>query len=183
MKRRYPAALFTESVRRVQEENGARESARHLEQMPFDDAELSARETVFIQEREGFYLGTVGEDGWPYVQYRGGPRGFVHALDEQTLAYADFGGNRQFISMGNLRAEPRCSLFFMDYANRRRLKVLARASYAVAADEPELAARLSTDGYAGRVERIVRLRVEAFDWNCPAHITPRFTEAEWAARS
>ncbi|MCH7547573.1 MAG: pyridoxamine 5'-phosphate oxidase family protein [Planctomycetes bacterium] len=143
---------------------------------------LSAREIDFIAQRDGFYLGTVSEDGWPYVQYRGGPTGFLKVIDDATLAYADFRGNMQLLSTGNIGHDDRVSLFFMDYAHRRRLKILARAEIIDGRDDPALLKRLSDPSYAAKPERAFVLHVEAFDWNCPQHITPRFTEAEIATR-
>lgn len=135
-------------------------------------------EAAFIAERDSFYLATVSETGWPYVQHRGGPRGFLKSVDERTLAFADYRGNRQYVSVGNLSADGRVCLFLMDYARRARLKIYAHAE-AVALDaDPELAARVVIPGYRAKPERIIRLRLEAFDWNCPQHITPRFTEQE-----
>jgi predicted pyridoxine 5'-phosphate oxidase superfamily flavin-nucleotide-binding protein len=138
---------------------------------------LTGDEAEFIAGRDGFYLATVSASGWPYLQHRGGPRGFVRTLDEHTLGYADFGGNRQYISMGNLADDDRAALFFMDYANRQRLKLLGHVSVS---HDAELIERLAVPGYEARLERAVLIRVEAFDWNCPQHITPRYTEEEIA---
>ena len=137
----------------------------------------------FIEARDGFYLASVSESGWPYLQFRGGPAGFVRVLDDQTLGYADFRGNRQYISTGNIDRDGRVALFFMDYAGRQRLKLLGRARIVDAAQSPEWVKRLEVPGYRARVERAVLIAVEAFDWNCPQHITPRYTEAEFEERS
>ena len=182
MSRKYTELTFTPSVRAAQEHYGSRASAKRVEEWAIDDARLSADEQAFVAERDGFYMASVGENGWPYVQFRGGPVGFVKVLDEATLAYADFRGNRQYISTGNLSADDRVALFFMDYANRRRLKLMARAEIVDAADHPELLELVALDDYPARIERVVRFRVAAFDWNCPQHITPRFTLAELADR-
>lgn len=137
-------------------------------------------EAAFIAERDSFYMATVSETGWPYVQHRGGPRGFLKRLDDRTLAFADYRGNRQYISVGNLSAEGRACLFLMDYARRARLKIYAVAE-AVALDAgPELTRLVIQPENRARPERIIRLRLEAFDWNCPQHITQRFTQAEIA---
>ncbi len=141
---------------------------------------LSGRETAFIAARDSFYLASVSEDGWPYVQHRGGPAGFLKALDETTLAFGDYRGNKQYVSTGHFSENNRAALFLMDYPNRRRLKMLARIDVLGAGDNPDLAARISVDG-EGKVERIFVLNVEAFDWNCPQFITPRFTERELQA--
>ncbi|GLK73213.1 pyridoxamine 5'-phosphate oxidase family protein [Ancylobacter dichloromethanicus] len=139
---------------------------------------LGPPELDFIAARDGFYLASVSETGWPYVQYRGGPAGFLAAIDDTRLGFADFRGNRQYITTGNVQANDRVSLFLMDYAHRQRLKIFGRMRIIDAADDPALAERLAVPGYPGRVERLVLITVEAFDWNCPQHITPRFTQAE-----
>lgn len=139
---------------------------------------FTENEAAFIAERDSFYLATVSETGWPYVQHRGGPRGFLKLVDDRTLAFADYRGNRQYISTGNLAANERASLFLMDYAHRARLKIYARIE-AVALDaDPALTALVTVPGYKAKLERIFRVRLEAFDWNCPQHITPRFTQDE-----
>lgn len=138
-------------------------------------------EAAFIADRDSFYMATVSESGWPYMQHRGGPRGFLKLVDERTLAFADFRGNRQYISTGNLQANDRVCLFLMDYRRRARLKVYAHAEILALDAEPALTAQVVVAGYRARPERIVRLRLEAFDWNCPQHITPRWSEAEIAA--
>jgi uncharacterized protein len=135
-------------------------------------------ETAFIESRDSFYMATVSENGWPYVQHRGGPPGFLHVLDDRTLAFADFRGNRQYISVGNLTADDRVALILMDYPRCRRLKILAHAEMKDLASDDMLATQLAIPGYRAKVERAVVLHLEAFDWNCPQHITPRFSEAE-----
>jgi predicted pyridoxine 5'-phosphate oxidase superfamily flavin-nucleotide-binding protein len=137
-------------------------------------------EAAFIAERESFYMATVSENGWPYVQHRGGPPGFLRILDEKTLAFADFRGNRQYISIGNLAADDRAALILMDYPARRRLKILAHVEAKDLTGDSDLAAKLATPGYKAKQERAMLFHLEAFDWNCPQHITPRFTEAELA---
>lgn len=137
-------------------------------------------EEAFIAERDGFYLASVSETGWPYVQFRGGPIGFLRVLDDKTLGFADFRGNRQYITTGNVSGNDRVSLFLMDYAHQRRLKIFGRMHVVDETVDAALATRLSVPGYDARVERAVTITVEAFDWNCPQHITPRFSEAELA---
>jgi len=178
MTRGYTEIAFTDDVKRVQEHYGTRSTAAKVEAWDVDDRHLSEREAAFVRARDSFYMATVNSDGWPYVQFRGGPVGFVKVLDGATLGYADFRGNKQYISTGNLRGDDRVALFFMDYPNRSRLKVLARAEVADVGERPDLAPLLVEEGYAGRVERVVLLHVVAFDWNCPQHITPRWTERE-----
>jgi predicted pyridoxine 5'-phosphate oxidase superfamily flavin-nucleotide-binding protein len=138
-------------------------------------------ESAFIAARDSFYIASVSENGWPYVQHRGGPPGFLKLLDETTLAFPDFRGNRQYISLGNVTADDRVALILMDYTRRRRLKLYARIEARDLTAEPELASSLALRDYRGVPERAFVLHLEAFDWNCPQHITPRFTEAEITA--
>lgn len=177
MARNFAEIAFTESVKALQEKAGSRRSYARMEEMA-RGTELSEAETEFIAERDGFYLSTVGESGFPYVQYRGGPKGFLKVLDAKTLAYADFRGNMQYVSAGNLTRNDRAALILMDYANRRRLKIYARIEMIEARQDPALIAKLRNAGYEAQIERAMVLRVEAFDWNCPQHITPRFTIEE-----
>jgi predicted pyridoxine 5'-phosphate oxidase superfamily flavin-nucleotide-binding protein len=141
---------------------------------------FTPNEAAFIAQRDSFYMATVSETGWPYVQFRGGAPGFLKVVDEKTLALADYRGNRQYISVGNLGADGRVALILMDYANRARLKIFARAEIVPFDADPELTAFVIDADYKAKPERILRLRLEAFDWNCPQHITPRFTEGEIA---
>lgn len=143
---------------------------------------LTADEVQFAAERDSFYLATIGESGWPYVQHRGGPRGFLRALSPQQLAFADYGGNRQLISVGSLQKNPRVCLFLMDYAQRTRLKILGTAEVLGASAHPDLvAATAPPGGHASPPERVVRIAVHSYDWNCPKFITPRFTADEFEA--
>ena len=135
-------------------------------------------EAAFLAERDSFYMASVSETGWPYVQHRGGPRGFLKMVDDRTLAFADYRGNRQYISTGNLAADDRACLFLMDYAGRARLKVYARVEQVALDTDPALTDLVTVPGYKAKIERIFRIRLESFDWNCPQHITPRFTEDE-----
>ena len=146
-----------------------------------DSNRLTERESAFIAARDSFYMASAAENGWPYVQHRGGPAGFLKILDEKTLAFADFRGNRQYVSVGNASADERVALLLMDYPNRRRLKILARAELRELADDPALTAKLVEPGYKARPERVWLLHLVAFDWNCPQHITPRATDVEIAA--
>jgi len=172
--------LSTPSVRAAQAANGVgklfEQAGRERDFVRFGPAEAS-----FIGARDSFYLASVSESGWPYIQHRGGPRGFLKVLDAKTLAFADFRGNRQYISLGNIAADDRVGLFLMDYPNRARLKVLAHMQAVALSDHPDLAERLATPGYRGKAERAMVLRLEAFDWNCAQHITPRFTVDETVA--
>ncbi|MCA8950919.1 MAG: pyridoxamine 5'-phosphate oxidase family protein [Planctomycetes bacterium] len=140
---------------------------------------LGTDELAFVAARDSFYLATVTENGWPYVQHRGGPRGFLRALSPAVLAFADYGGNRQLVSAGSLAAEPRVSLFLMDYPGRTRLKILGRAEVLDARDHVELVeATAPAGGHAAAPERFVRIEVVASDWNCPKFITERYSRDE-----
>lgn len=176
MSHRFAEIMFTDGVRATQDRYGTRAHNARLEQNGGPNTALTEREVEFIEARDGFYLATVTETGWPYVQFRGGPRGFIKAIDEHTLGYADFRGNLQYISMGNVSVNDRVALFFMDYRNRVRLKLLGRARIEDVAQSPELAARLEIPTYRAHVERAVRISVEAYDWNCSRHIALKFAE-------
>ncbi|MDX6752195.1 pyridoxamine 5'-phosphate oxidase family protein [Geminicoccaceae bacterium 1502E] len=179
MAHRFASLLFTEEVKALQERFGSRESYRRLEEgeVPPNDR-LGAREAGFIAARDSFLMASVSSSGWPYVQHRGGPPGFLKVLGERLLGFADFSGNRQYVSAGNLLHDDRVALILLDHANRRRLKLLGRARIAGEEEQPDLAARLRMPFYTARIERAVLIEVEAFDWNCPQHITPRFTAEE-----
>ena len=170
----------TPGVKAAQAENGSGEFWAGFKGNR-DFTRLTEAELHFIAQRDSFYMATTSESGWPYVQHRGGPRGFLRALDDRTLAFADFRGNRQYISVGNLAVNDRAGLILMDYPGRRRLKIYARIEARSLASEPDLAAKLEMPGYGATPERALLLYLEAFDWNCPQHITPRFTEPELAA--
>ena len=175
---RFARIAYTASVRGVQERNGSAHAMLRQLDGPDEPDPLGPVEQQFIAERDSFYLATVSETGWPYIQHRGGPPGFLHVLDEHTVAFADVGGNRQFITAGNLRHNDRVALFLTDYAYRTRLKLFGRARWQDAAEAPALADRLARPRTDGRVERLVTVTVEGFSWNCPKHITPRFSRAE-----
>jgi uncharacterized protein len=181
MSRAYSDLMFTPTVRAQQTRMGSRSSYARLDDTPDRRDRLGEAEAAFIAARDGFYQATVGETGWPYVQFRGGPAGFLKVLDDKTLGYADFRGNVQYISVGNLMREERISIILMDQANRRRLKLIGRVRLVEASADPGLIERLRMPGYEAKIERAVLITVEGFDWNCPQHITPRFTEAEIAA--
>jgi predicted pyridoxine 5'-phosphate oxidase superfamily flavin-nucleotide-binding protein len=178
MSRAFSDIAFTPAVRAMQSRLGSRAQYERLDTTPDRREALGPAEAAYIAERDSFYLATVSETGWPYVQHKGGPPGFLKVLGPRTLGYADFRGNVQYITDGNLGGDDRVSLILMDYANQRRLKILGRAKLVEIADDPELAARLALPGYRARIERAVIITVEAWDWNCPQHITPRYTRAE-----
>lgn len=184
MPHRYLQSLTTASVATAQQRYGSRTAIERMVAGSDTDAQLGADEVEFIAARDGFYLATVNSDGWPYLQYRGGPPGFLHVLDpvddHSVLAWADVRGNRQYLSVGNLGSAPRVSLFLMDYVRRRRLKILGEATvHDIRPGTPaHLLDRVGELRTAGVVERLVTVDVRGYDWNCPQHITPRWTEAE-----
>ncbi len=178
MAHQFLATQFTPEVLRAQEAAYGR--AQNIPPTPEPD-ELGAQEEVFIHRRDSFYMATVNSDGWPYIQHRGGPRGFLHVLDLHTLAFADFSGNRQLLSTGNLATNNRVALFLMDYPRRQRLKIIGHAEIFAAKDNPALVAAVAVDGVPPKkIERVFRISVVGFDWNCPQYITPRFTTDEVA---
>jgi predicted pyridoxine 5'-phosphate oxidase superfamily flavin-nucleotide-binding protein len=176
---RFLEIATTPSVKAAQAANGVAEYWEHLTSTRTRDRFTEA-ELAFIAERDSFYIATSSENGWPYIQHRGGPRGFLRVLDDKTLAFADYRGNRQYITTGNLAANDRVCLFLMDYPRRGRLKVYARAEVKEVRDDASLVDRFAIPGYKAKVERVMILHLEAFDWNCSQHITPRFTEEELA---
>lgn len=178
MAHKFAEIAFTPVVRAIQAEKGSRTGYARMDGGDDYNHLLGSREAIFIAARDSLYMASVGETGWPYIQHRGGPVGFVKVLDERTIGFADYAGNRQYVSTGNFRSDNRVALFFMDYANRRRLKMFGRVR-TVELDEPELLARLEDRDYPARIERGFIIEVEGFDWNCPQHITRRFTEAQF----
>lgn len=181
MARNYIHTLFSDAARAMQAADGSRETYARMEQGADGLPDLMGeKEAAFITARDSFYLASVTPDGWPYVQHRGGPPGFLRLLEGNRLGFADYRGNRQHVSTSNLAADPRVSLFLMDYPNRRRLKILGRARVLSAEQDPDLVRQLMPDGYRALAERAYLIEVVGFDWNCPQHITPRFTEAELA---
>ncbi|HTQ06095.1 MAG TPA: pyridoxamine 5'-phosphate oxidase family protein [Polyangiaceae bacterium] len=173
--RGFSSLAFTPAVKAAQARWGSRRTYARLERGETTPDTLGEDEASFLAERDSFYMASVGSSGWPYIQHRGGERGFVHVLDERTLAFADYRGNRQYITVGNVEGDDRVALIFVDYPARARLKILARARIIARSDDPDLFARVAGDTAA---ERVFVLRVEGIDWNCPQHITPRYTEHE-----
>lgn len=178
MARAFAKISFTPDVQAVQTEMGSRTAYRATELGEAEEVMLGSAEQAFIAERDSFYQATVSQSGWPYVQHRGGPVGFLKVLDDRTIGYADFSGNRQYLSVGNLRGDDRVSLLLMDYPQRRRLKIWGRARALDERSEPELLAKLELPDFRALVERGIVIRVEAYDWNCPKYITPRYRQNE-----
>lgn len=182
MAQNYVHTLFTDAARAMQEADGSRPSYARMEEGADGTPDaITEKEAEFIAARDSFYIASITDKGWPYVQHRGGPAGFLRLLPGNRLGFADYRGNRQHVSTTNLITEPRVSLFLMDYPNRRRLKLLGMARIVTAEEDAALVASLMPDGYKAVPERAYVIDVIGFDWNCPQHITPRFTEAEITA--
>ncbi len=170
---------FTPAVKAAQERNGSRAAYVRMDEKGGWRNAVTPELAAFIAERDSFYLATASAEGRPYIQHRGGPTGFLKVLGERTLGFADFSGNRQYITAGNLSENDRAYIFLMDYPNRRRIKIWGRAR--VVDDDPELLDRLADSAYDSRPERVIVFEIEAWDVNCPQHITPRYTEDEITA--
>jgi predicted pyridoxine 5'-phosphate oxidase superfamily flavin-nucleotide-binding protein len=173
---RYQEIAFTPAVRAEQHRHGS-DRAYRLDDGDGAPDPLGELERDFITSRDSFFMASINEDGWPYMQHRGGPPGFLHVLDDHTVGFADFRGNRQYVSVGNLAGDDRVALFFMDYPRRIRLKAFGHARVVEAADNPALIARLSMPDYPARVERAMVITIEGTDWNCSQHI-PQLLPAE-----
>ena len=177
MAKNFAEIAFTPEVRKLQEQMGSRSSYARMERDVLQDG-LTESEAEFISQRDSFYMASIGENGFPYIQHRGGPKGFIKVLDAKNLGFIDFKGNMQYITVGNLATNNNVSLIMVDYPAKTRLKIYARARIAELKDEPELFKFLDLENYKFRPERMMVLNVEAYDWNCPQHITPRYTEGE-----
>jgi uncharacterized protein len=172
---KYLELAMTDAVHRAQTQYYGR--AVNIPGAPERDP-LGQDEAEFITERDSFYLGSITETGWPYIQHRGGPKGFLRVVNETTLAFADYKGNRQLLTTGNVSVNDRVALFLMDYPNRARLKILGHARVEDARARPELVAQLADPKMQSVVERLVFIDVVSFDWNCPKYITPRYSIEE-----
>ena len=168
--------MFSPSVRAAQEQRGSRGGYERVEANGGFHDRVDEQLAGYLAERDSFYMATAGADGRPYIQHRGGPKGFLKVLDEQTLAFADYAGNRQYISVGNLDENDQAFLFLMDYPNRRRIKIWGRAE--VVENDEALLNALADPAYGARLERVIRFTIEAWDVNCPQHIQPRYTVEE-----
>lgn len=177
MAKNYASLAFTDAIKALQEEHGSRRTYARMEQSRHTDG-LSEQEIVFITERDSFYLSSIGENGYPYIQHRGGPAGFIRVLNANTLGIVDFEGNKQYISVGNLQTHPQVSLIMVDYPRQARLKLYANARVVELKDDPELFQQLDPADYPHRPERMILFEIKAYDWNCPQHITPRYTLSE-----
>jgi len=167
--------VFTPTVKALQERYGSRRQYAKLEQAAGSPDRFGEDERAFIAERDSFYMASVGATGWPYIQHRGGPKGFLKVIDDRTIAFADFSGNKQFISAGNLTTDARVALILVDYPQQARLKILGRAEILEGDHATAWIERVRDPRYKAAVERVFVIHLDAFDWNCPQHITPRYT--------
>jgi predicted pyridoxine 5'-phosphate oxidase superfamily flavin-nucleotide-binding protein len=177
MAKNFAAIAFTDAVKALQEKYGSRSSYERMEKFNVVD-ELSDNEIDFIANRDSFYMASIGENNFPYIQHRGGPKGFLKVLDKNRISFIDFSGNKQYITVGNMETNNNVALFLMDYPAKARLKIFAKTEIVELKDNSELLATLDLDDYKFRAERMMIFHIEAFDWNCPQHITPRFTADE-----
>ena len=173
----FAKAMFSDASKELQQRFGSRAAYERRASAGHIEDELSALEAEFIAARDSFYMATVTPDGWPYIQHRGGPVGFLRVLDERRLAFADYSGNKQYISAGNLSTNDRVAMFLMDYPNQTRLKIIGHARLLERGEDPEIEAQLLT-AKGARVERIFVITVVGYDWNCSQHITPRYAGEE-----
>lgn len=173
----FAKVLFSDPVKKLQKEHGSRATYERMTAAGLGERALGTDEADFIALRDSFYIATVTPDGWPYIQHRGGPMGFLALINENTLAFADYAGNKQYITTGNLSVNDRFALFLMDYPGRTRLKIIGRARFLLPGQDLAIESRLITKP-AARIERIFVLDVIGFDWNCSQHITPRYTREE-----
>ena len=174
MARNFASIGFSAAAKEMQEKFGSRKSYARMEKDVYVDG-FTENEMDFIAERDSFYLASMGENGFPYIQHRGGPKGFLKVLDNQRLGFIDFSGNKQYITVGNLATNNKVCLIMVDYPTRARLKIYATAEMVELNNHSELHALLDLPNYAFRPERMMVLHVEAYDWNCPQHIVPRYT--------
>ncbi len=177
MAKNYAELAFTAAVKVLQEKNGSRRGYDRMEKFGVVDG-LTDNEINFIEDRDSFYMASLGENEFPYIQHRGGPKGFLKVLDSKKLGFIDFTGNKQYISIGNIATNKNVSLIMLDYPSRARLKIYAKAEVVELIDEPELYESLDLNDYKFRPERMIVFHIEAYDWNCPQHIVPRYTEED-----
>jgi predicted pyridoxine 5'-phosphate oxidase superfamily flavin-nucleotide-binding protein len=176
----YPSDIaFSPAVKAIQTRKGSRDGYANVEQGHGWRTEVDDSLAEFLRQTTSFYLATASADGQPYVQHRGGPKGFIKVLDKQTLAFADFAGNRQYITQGNLTENPKAQIFIMDYAHRRRVKIWGEAK--IVDDDPALTRSLMPQGYKARPEQVILFTIKAWDTNCPQHIPQKFDAADVAA--
>ncbi len=177
MARNFAEIAFTDAVKNLQDQHGSRRSYERMEKFNVVDG-LTSGEMTFIRNRDSFYLASIGENEYPYVQHRGGPKGFLKVLDSKRIGFIDFTGNKQYVSVGNMVTNNNVSLIMIDYPTRTRLKIFAKSEVIELKDNPELYELLDLDDYKFRPERMMVFHIEAYDWNCAQHITPRYTVDE-----
>lgn len=177
MAKNFAEIAFSDAAKALQSKYGSRSSYERMEKMNVVDG-LSPNEARFIEQRDSFYLASVVSNGFPYIQHRGGPKGFVKVLDKYTIGYIDFTGNKQYVSVGNFATNNKVALIMMDYPAKARLKILAKAEVVELDENHELLEKLDLGNYQHRPERMILFHIEAFDWNCPQHINPRYTVDE-----
>jgi len=177
MAKNFAALAFTDTVKAMQEKAGSRSSYARMEKESYVDG-LTESEINFIAQRDSFYMASISENNFPYIQHRGGPKGFIKVLDEKRIGFIDFRGNMQYISVGNISTNNNVAIIMVDYPARARLKILARAEVVELKDDPSLYKLLDLEGYKFKPERMMVFHIEAYDWNCPQHITPRYTVDE-----
>lgn len=177
MAKNFASIAFTDAVKAMQEKNGSRASYARMEQLTYVDG-LTESEMDFISQQDSFYMASIGENGFPYIQHRGGPKGFIKVLDAKRIGFIDFKGNMQYITAGNIANNNNVSIILVDYPARARLKIYAKATIVELKDDPELYEALDLKEYKFKPERMMVLHIEAYDWNCPQHITPRYTVAD-----
>jgi len=173
----YANLAFTDAVKKLQVENGSRNTYERMEKYSAKEG-LTLNEIGMVETRDHFYMASIGENGFPYIQHRGGPKGFLKVIDNKRLAFLDFSGNKQYISVGNVKTNNKVSLILVDYPKKARLKIYAEAEVLSLEENLEMTKKLTLEGYKYRPERIMVLHIKAFDWNCPQHITPRYTVEE-----
>ncbi|WP_237274429.1 pyridoxamine 5'-phosphate oxidase family protein [Tenacibaculum ovolyticum] len=174
MAKNFAEIAFTTAVKKLQEKHGSRNRYERMEKLNVIDG-LTSSEVLFIKNRDSFYLASIGVKEYPYVQHRGGPKGFLKVLDSKRIGFIDFVGNRQYVSVGNIETNNKVSLIMIDYPTKTRLKIFATAEVLELKDDPELYEQLNLEDYKFRPERMLIFNIEAYDWNCPQHIIPRYT--------
>lgn len=177
MAKNFATLVFTDAIKAMQKKAGSRSSYARMERDSYVDG-LTDNEIGFIEERDSFYIASIGENNFPYIQHRGGPKGFLKILDLKRIGFIDFRGNMQYITVGNFAINNNIALIMVDYPARTRLKILAKAEVVELKDDPALYKLLDLEEYKFRPERMVVFHIEAYDWNCPQHITPRYTLEE-----
>jgi len=169
---------FTPLVKKLQELHGSRSQYARMDKSGASQDQLGEFEREFLEDRDTFYWATTGSTGWPYVQHRGGPKGFLKVIDDRTLAFADFRGNKQYITTGNVMSDDRVALILVDYPHQARLKILGRVEVFEGLKAETWLPRVRVPDYKAVIERVFVIHIEAYDWNCPQHITPRYTAEE-----